>query len=112
VGGYHCERGLGLLGGGEADQAHDACMRKASDYDELTKILVQRDQDPAFVPRLREDFLVGSSGVRIANPLRIDTLLAKLDERAAPDASVEEDSQLSFPTATGSTRSWATSRLA
>ena len=110
--GDHRQRGLGLLGCGEADQAHDTGVRKAAHHDELAEILVQCDQNPAFVPRFREDLLVGSSGVCIADPLRIHTLLAELGERSAPDAGVEQDSQLSLPTATGSTRSWATSRLA
>jgi len=72
--GDHRQRGLGLLGCGEADQAHDTGVRKAAHHDELAEIL--------------------------------------LGERSAPDAGVEQDSQLSLPTATGSTRSWATSRLA
>ena len=106
------QRGLGLLGNGKSDEAYDAAVWETTHHDELAKVLVQRDQDPAFVPRSREDFLVGSGGIRIAHPLRVDTLIAKLCECSAPNTGIEQYSQLSLPTATGSTRSWATRRLA
>jgi len=110
--GYHFQRGSCLLGGREADEADDAGVWKAAYHHELAEILVKRNQDPAFVPRSCEDLLVWSGGVRITDPLRIDTLIAELGERSAPHAGIEQDSQLSLPTGTGSTRSWATRRLA
>jgi hypothetical protein len=106
------ERHLGLLQRGEADQAQDARVGDLPDDGHFSEVLVEGDEDSGLGQSASEDLLVARVGGPIARPDHVVSGRPEPSDGAAPDARVEEESHAPVGTRKGSTRSWATSRLA
>lgn len=83
----NCRR---LLASGETNQPHDPGMRQLADDRELAEILVEGHQDTPFHPGACEHSFVAGRRVVGADPCYVGSPGAKLRDRAAPDASVEQ----------------------
>jgi hypothetical protein len=82
------------------------------DDGEFSEVLVESDEDSGLGESASQDLLFARVGRPIARPDDVVPGRPEPFDGAAPDAGVEEESHVPAGTRNGSTRSWATSRLA
>lgn len=103
-----------LLTSCQVHQTHDAMVRCAMKYRQLSKVLVERHQDSALPVGDRQDLRVAGIRIPVAAPHHIVPGLNQRLLGAAPDTRVQQDlhDAAAVFTTNGSTRSRATIRRA
>ena len=101
-----------LVCGAEADQAHNAAMRKPSQDSQLPKILVDGDHDAPLVLRPDKDFLVAGIRGPVPGPYHVVPGSFEFSFGLGTDARVQENLQEPTSMESGSMRSLAAIRRA